>query len=83
MAKKTKKSLLKDIELSVSEERVFDYMLDNGSITTLDAFLDLGETRLSARIFTLKEKGIPLSSERIKVKNRHGEPRIVKKYWIA
>ena len=83
MAKKSKKSLLKDVELSVSEERVFDYMLDNGGITTLDAFLDLGDTRLSARIFTLKEKGIPIGSERIKVQNRHGEPRYVKKYWIA
>ena len=83
MAKKSRKSLLKDIDLSISEDRVFSYMLEHGSITTLDAFMDLGDTRLSARIFTLKEKGVPIGSERIKVQNRHGEPRFVKKYWIA
>ena len=83
MARKSRKSLLKDIELSVSEERVFSFMLDFGGITTLDAFVELGDTRLSARIFTLKEKGIPIGSDRIKVKNRYGESRSVKRYYIA
>lgn len=83
MARKSRKSLLKDIELSVSEERVFSFMLDFGGITTLDAFVELGDTRLSARIFTLKAKGIPIDSDRIKVKNRYGESRSVKRYFIA
>ena len=40
-----------DIKLSKKAQRVFDYMKDFGSITTLEACNDLGETRLSARIF--------------------------------
>lgn len=80
---KSKKSLLKDIELTTAEERVFSFMLDFGGITTLDAFVELGDSRLSARIFTLKEKGVPIGDERIKVKNRYGEKRSVKRYFIA
>lgn len=44
------------IELSKTQQRVFDYMADFGSITTLQAFTDLGESRLSARIFELQKK---------------------------
>lgn len=83
MARKSRKSLLKDIELTVAEERVFSFMLDNGGITTLDAYVELGDTRLSARIFTLKAKGVPIGADRIKVKNRYGESRSVKRYFIA
>ena len=36
------------------EDRVLQYMIDFGSITSLEAFRDLGVTRLSAKIFNLK-----------------------------
>lgn len=71
------------IELSVSEQRVFDYMTDFGSITTLQAYVDLGDTRLSARIFNLKKKGVNISCDWKKVKNRYGESRRVKQYFIG
>jgi hypothetical protein len=45
--------------------------------------VELGETRLSARIFELKKKGVNISSENISVKNRYGEKRSVKKYFIG
>lgn len=72
-----------EIELTKSQRRVFDYMTENGSISSLDAFLDLGETRLSARIFELKKKGVNIHKDNITVKNRHGESRRVCRYKIG
>ena len=74
---------MEQIELTKSEKRIFDYMTEFGSITTLQSFVDLGESRLSARVFELKKKGINISSERVSVTNRFGEKRSVKKYWIG
>lgn len=40
------------------EERVAEYMKQNGSITSMDAFRDLSITRLSARIHSLRRNGM-------------------------
>ena len=72
-----------DIKLSKQEQRVFDYMVEFGSITTLQAFNDLGNSRLSATIFQLKKKGVVIGGESIAVKNRYHEPRHIKKYWLG
>ena len=72
-----------EIKLTKSEQRVFDYMVEFGSITSLQAFTDLGNSRLSATIFNLKKKGVVINGENIGVKNRFGEKRTVKKYWIG
>lgn len=74
--------MMTEIKLSKTQQRVFDYMSDFGSITTLQAFTDLGESRLSARIFELREKGVHISGETIQVSNRYGEMRRVKRYRI-
>lgn len=71
------------LNLDKTQARVYDFIKNHGSITTLDAFLELGETRLSARIFELKEKGVRLETEWIGVSNRFGESRRVKKYFFA
>lgn len=76
------KETIKDLELGKGDKRVFDYMIDFGSITSLQAFTDLGETRLSARIYNLKKKGIGINDKRISVKNRYGESRFVKVYSV-
>ena len=78
-----KKSAYKNIQLNTTQSRVFEFMLENGSITSLEAVKKLGETRLSARIFELKEKGINISCEFIDVKNRFNERRHVKRYYIG
>lgn len=72
-----------EIKLTKTEQRVFDYMVEFGSITSLQAFTDLGNSRLSATIFNLKKKGVIINGETIKVKNRFKENRCVKKYWIG
>lgn len=78
-----KKEEVEEMILSKTQRRVFEYMLEFGSITTFQAFTDLGESRLSARIFELQEKGIPVFSEMIKVKNRYGDNRHVKRYTLG
>ena len=54
-------------------ERVLQYMRDFGSITTLQAFTDLGVTRLSARIWDLRRE-YKITSEKLDAKNRYGDP---------
>lgn len=39
------------------KEMVLDYIREFGSITPIDAFRDLGITRLSAVVFNLREEG--------------------------
>ena len=56
------------------QERVLNYMQNFGSISSLEAFKDLGVTRLSAVIFCLKQKGYAIGSQTEKCKNRYGEP---------
>lgn len=73
----------KKLILDKTQQRVYDFMLAQGGITTMQANKELGETRLSARIFELKEKGILICDEWLSVKNRYGERRRVKKYFIG
>ena len=60
---------MSEIKLDKTQERVFRYITDFGSITSLEAITELGETRLSARIWELRHKGIHINSDWIKVKN--------------
>jgi len=53
-------------------EDVLKYMLDNGSITSMEAITNFGCTRLSAVIYTLRQEGHKIVSQRVKFKNRHG-----------
>lgn len=39
---------------------VLNYITLNGKITTMDAFTEIGCTRLSARIYELRELGYPI-----------------------
>lgn len=54
-------------------ERVLEYIKRFGGITTLEAFRDLGVTRLSARIFELRNQGYNLETNYETRKNRYGE----------
>lgn len=54
-------------------DRVLQYMKDFGSITSFEAFRDLGVTRLSAAIFNLRSQGYSISSNFETSKNRYGD----------
>lgn len=63
------------------EERIVDYVRRFGSISSYEAFIDLGITRLSARIFNLKNDYY-ISSVWECRKNRLGEIVHFKRYFI-
>ena len=54
---------MSEIKLDKTQERVFRYITDFGPITTLEAYTELGETRLSARIWELRHKGIHILTD--------------------
>ena len=62
--------------------RLLDYLKQFKSITSLDAIRDLGNTRLSATIYTLRNDGHNIESEDVKVSNRWGGSTTVSKYTL-
>lgn len=54
-------------------EKIVEYIREFGSITTMEAFTDLGITRLASRIHDLQREGFAIDREIIKGKNRYGE----------
>jgi hypothetical protein len=74
---------MSEIKLDKTQERVFRFITEFGSITSLEAYTELGETRLSARIWEMRHKGIHILTDWIQVKNRFGESRRVKRYYLG
>lgn len=62
-------------------ERVINYMREFGSITTFDAFVDLGCIRLSEYIRQARIK-LNIKDKWEKTINRYGEKVEYKRYWI-
>lgn len=54
-------------------ERTIKYLKKNKSITSKDAFVELGNTRLSATIFELRQDGWNIVNVKEQEKNRFGE----------
>lgn len=59
---------------------ILKYIADFGSITPMDAFHDLGITKLATRISELRKDGWEFNIETIKGKNRYGKPTRYAKY---
>ena len=53
-----------------------NYLRDNGKITSLEAYNQLGATRLSAVIYELKRKGYKITSKNIVVTTRYGKTNV-------
>lgn len=53
--------------------RIIDYIREFGSITSFQAYSDLGVTQLGARIDDLQKQGYEFKREQKKGKNRFGE----------
>lgn len=64
-------------------QRIIDYMHQFGSISTIEAFNDLGVARLASRIHDLKGQGYNILSETKTSKNRYGELVSFKVYRLA
>lgn len=63
-------------------DRIIQYIKDFGSITTLEAFTELGIVRLGARISELRKDGVKIADKPETVKNRYGEKCHIKRYYL-
>lgn len=68
---------------TTQKQRVIDYIQEFGSISTWDAYADLGITQLGARIKELKRQGYEFETEWESKKNRYGDNTTYKRYRIA
>lgn len=56
------------------KEMVLNYIADFGSITPMEAFGDLGITKLATRISEMRKEGQQFKIDIVKGKNRYGKP---------
>ena len=65
------------------KQRIINYIRQFGSITSRDAYMDLGITQLGARIDGLERDGYAFKKEWETGKNRFGEEIQYKRYYLA
>ena len=65
------------------KKRVLDYMRKHGSITSTEAFEQLGVTRLSAVVFDLRAQGVAIESQTERGRNRFGERTSYSRYILG
>ena len=68
---------------TTQKQRVIDYIQEFGSISTWEAYADLGITQLGARIDQLKKEVYEFETEWESKKNRYGDNTTYKRYRIA
>lgn len=64
-------------------DRVINYIREFGSISSWEAYKDLGITQLATRIKELKEQGYEFKTEWESSTNRFGEKTDYKRYYLA
>lgn len=64
------------------KQKVLGYIKEYGSISTWEAFRDLGITRLASRICDIEADGIRVKRTREAVKNRYGETTYITRYSL-
>lgn len=63
-------------------EQILEYIRTFGSITPMEAFADLGITKLATRVSEMRREGISFIKEPITTKNRFGRPVIFMRYKL-
>ena len=63
-------------------ERIVEYIKTFGSISPLEAFRDLGITKLATRISEMRKTGMEFEQEYLKGKNRFGEDVYFMRYYL-
>ena len=61
-------------------EAIVNYITEFGSITPMQAFADLGITKLATRISEMRKDGMNFKIETVRIKNRYGKPIYFAKY---
>lgn len=65
------------------KDRILEYIRNFGSISSFEAYSDLGITQLGARIDQLKKEGFEFRTEWESNTNRFGEKTDYKRYYLA
>lgn len=65
------------------KQRIINYIRQFGSISSWEAYADLGITQLGARIDQLKKEGYEFKTEWESNTNRFGEKTDYKRYYLA
>ena len=65
------------------KQRIINYIREFGSITSYEAYSDLGITQLGARIDQLKKEGYEFKTEWESNTNRFGERTDYKRYYLV
>ena len=65
------------------KDRMINYIREFGSISSWEAYADLGITQLGARIDQLKKEGYEFKTEWERKTNRYGEKTDYKRYYLA
>lgn len=65
------------------KQRIINYIRQFGSISSWEAYSDLGITQLGARIDQLKKEGYEFKSKWVSNTNRFGEKTDYKRYYLA
>ena len=63
-------------------ELILQYIKDFGSITPMEAYSDLGITKLATRVSEMREKGVAFKIEMERGKNRYGKPTRYARYSL-
>ena len=64
------------------KDRILDYIKRFGSITPMDAFNDLGITKLATRVSEMRDDGIQFTIIIERGKNRFGQPTHYARYSL-
>ena len=65
------------------KERIIDYIIQFGSISSWEAYKDLGITQLGARIDQLKKDGFQFETKWVNGENRFKERVSYKRYFLV
>lgn len=75
--------MAKNNSKATQREMILNYIQEFGYITSWQAFSDLGITRLSARIWELKEEGYLFKKDRVKRLNRYNKAISFDRYMLV
>lgn len=64
------------------KEQVLNHLKTYGSLSSWDAIMEYGITRLSHHIYCLRNDGFIIPDERVKVKTRLGRTTVISKYSL-
>lgn len=67
---------------TTQRQKIINYIREFGSITSYEAYIDLGVTQLATRIKELKEQGYEFKTRWESAKNRYNEPVSFKRYYL-